>query len=39
MIVLATVLCVLILVAVAVTVLLAIFGCLLIGRAIDELFE
>lgn len=39
MIVLIPILCVLILVAVAVSLLLAIFGCLLIGRAIEELFE
>lgn len=39
MIVLISVLCALILVAVPVSVLLAIFGCMLIGRAIEELFE
>lgn len=39
MIVLISVLGALILVAVAVSVLLAIFGCLLIGRAIEELLE
>lgn len=39
MIVLIPVLCVIILVAVTVAPLLVIFGCLLIGRAIEELLE
>lgn len=39
MIVLIPVLCVLILAALAVSTLLAVFGCMLIGRAIEELLE
>lgn len=39
MIVLIPILCVLILAAIVVAVPLAIFGCLLIGRAVEELFE
>lgn len=39
MIVLIPVLCVLILATLAVSALLAVFGCMLIGRAIEELLE